>query len=86
MKLSTLFLPKELQRAEKELDCYGYCLDNAIAYYLNGEFEKASIYHENAARSLRELQSMKNNRKAVDQARELLQQIDDQEVAGRYLC
>ncbi len=33
MKVKTLFLQKHAYEATKELDCYGYCLDNAIAHF-----------------------------------------------------
>lgn len=71
-----MFLEADQEKAKKELDCYGYLLNNAIENLLNGEFSKAAIYHENIAHSLRELERMKNTKKMHDEACLLLKQIE----------
>ncbi len=54
--------------------------------FLNSDFEKAAVYHENIARSLNALQRMKKDKIATDQAAELLKRIEarDQEELMRY--
>lgn len=76
MKLQTLFLPKDLVSAGKELDCYGYCLNQSIEHFLNADFKRAAAYHENIARSLKELQRMHEDKRVDDQARYILSQIE----------
>lgn len=48
------------ERIKKESDCYLYCIDNAFDLVEKKEFEKAAVYYENAARSLRELGKLTN--------------------------
>lgn len=76
MKLSNLFLPKDLVKAGKELDCYGYCLNQSIEHFLNADFGRAAAFHENITRSLRELQRMHEDKRVDDQARYILSQIE----------
>lgn len=66
------FLPSDRESAVKELDCYNYCMMQAIEHVANNRFDKAAVYHENAARSLRALSKIK---KANDQARFILGQL-----------
>ncbi|GGB61356.1 hypothetical protein GCM10011409_43260 [Lentibacillus populi] len=80
-----LFLKQDKERSEKELDCYGYCLDQGIVHFLNTEFGKAAAYHENIARSLWELQRMKNSKEMDDQAWMMLKQIEAQQQQEELL-
>jgi len=45
--------------AEKELDCYMYCLYESLKFFNKKEYENAALYLENAARSLRVLEELK---------------------------
>jgi len=67
------FLPSDQDAASRELDCFGYCMMQAIEHVANNRFDKAAAYHENAARSLRALSKMK---KANDQARFIIGQLN----------
>lgn len=68
-------MPKNIEEAGKNLDRYGYCLDNGIAHFLRSDFEKAAAYHEEIARSLHDLQRMKDNRLRAEEAVDILQRI-----------
>jgi len=82
MKLQNLFLPKDIVMAGKELDCYGYCLNKSVEHFLNADFGRAAAYHENIARSLMELQRMKEDKRVDDQARYILSQIEARQHQG----
>lgn len=84
MELS-MFLETDQEKAKKELDYYGYLLNNAIENMLNGEFSKAAVYHENIANSLRELERMKNTKKMHDEAWLLLKQIEGKQQQEELL-
>ena len=62
-----MFLKSDQEKANQEIDCYGYCLRKAIECKLKGEFEKAEMWHENIKRSLRELEIMKQNKIKMDE-------------------
>ena len=62
----SMFLQSDQKRATQEIDCYGYLLKNAIEHLANGEYGKAATYHENIARSLHELQALKNSKDMDD--------------------
>lgn len=81
--MKQLFLPGDQLQADKELDCYGYCLDRAITLFAQGNFDEAAAYHENIARSLRELARMKKAKQQEDQLRELLKQAKDKKLLYR---
>lgn len=68
-----LFLDKHQEEARKELDCYNDLMQGAIKNMLHADFGKAARYHENIAESLYELQKLKNEKLAYDQAVELIQ-------------
>lgn len=70
------FLEKNQEEAVKELECYNYCLLKAVDHIADNEMGKAGAYHENAARSLNELQRMINEKVANDQAMLILKQIE----------
>lgn len=76
MKTNGLFLQEDKEKAEKELDCCGYCINNANQHYRHTEFEKAAVYHDNIARSLRELQAMKNKKEMTEAAWLMWKQIE----------
>lgn len=64
MKVKQLFMNEVTDQAVEELDCYGYCLDEAIVRFMQGKFDEAAAYHENIARLLRELESLKSRSEA----------------------
>lgn len=69
---------------KKEKDCFEYCMVNANAYFLGGEFEKAAIYLENARRSLEELQRFHNEKIQVEKAWEQLKQLNHDQLLELY--
>lgn len=85
MKTNGLFLQEDKEREEKELNCCGYCINNANQHYRHTEFEKAAVYHENIARSLRELQSMKNKKEMMDGAWLMLKQMESDQQQEQLL-
>lgn len=50
---------KNEDEAVREIKCYGHCINHAIKHFDNGNYLDASIYLENAARSLKELDKLK---------------------------
>lgn len=66
----SMFLQADQDRAKKELDCFDYLMMNAIEHIAKGDFGKAAVFHENIARSLHELQALKNSKIMDDQIKE----------------
>ncbi|MDY0396812.1 hypothetical protein ACFSMW_14795 [Virgibacillus halophilus] len=71
-----MFLASDQEKADREMDCYGYCLKIAIEHYMRGDFAKAAAYHENIIRSLRELENMVRWKQMHVEAMELLNQME----------
>lgn len=67
------FMPKDVARSKKEFDCMKDSMDKHKEFMGNDDFGKAAINLENAARSLHELQRMKNERQTFDEVKELLE-------------
>lgn len=80
------FLPGDRETAKRELECYNYCLLNALEHFAHNKMYKASIYHQNAARSLDELQRMANAKKMEDKLQTMLTSIysNNVERGGYY--
>jgi len=75
-----MFLNTDL--ADEEKDCYGYCMQQAIEYFMQGEFEKAAIYHENIIRSLKQLERLKREKEDYKRLQLILKQMEgDQQMA-----
>lgn len=74
-----LFLDMDEERANKELDCYGDCLATGIENFMETDFEKAALEHENIARSLKELARLKERKIEMDTAAYYLNQINEEE-------
>lgn len=66
------FLPNDQVKAQRELDCYGYFMKLAIEQFMSGNFEKSAKHHENMARSLRELERLKENKRTFDKFIDLI--------------
>ncbi|WP_068672311.1 hypothetical protein [Oceanobacillus sp. Castelsardo] len=81
----SMFLKSDLERASREADCYIYCQSQAMEHSMNGNFEKAAIYHENVIRSLRELQKMKDNKEHMDKLAKILEGITPELILRRML-
>ncbi|WP_096269473.1 hypothetical protein [Paucisalibacillus globulus] len=64
--MKQLFLQEHQDKADKEQDCYGYLLLESIGLYMQADFDKAAAYHENIARSLKELGRMKKVKEKHD--------------------
>ena len=73
--MKTMFLKSDQESANRELDCYGFCLSVAIERFMNGDFEGAIRKHENIIRSLYALERMKQDKKAYDKAALIWEQI-----------
>lgn len=61
---------------EDEKRCFENSLINANAEYMNKEYERASIYLENAMRSLKELVKMKKEKEEYEKARLIFKELD----------
>lgn len=73
--MKSMFLVKDQDKADNELDSYGINLNLAIESFLKGNFEDAISYHENVIRSLYELNKIKNNKRIHDKVQFILDQI-----------
>lgn len=60
---------------EDEKRCFENSLINANAEYMNKEYERASIYLENAMRSLKELVKMKKEKEEYEKALGIYKQL-----------
>lgn len=69
-----LFLEKHQDEANQELDCCAYLMKKSIDHFTVSEFGKAAAYHENIARSLHELQCLRNEKQTYDQAIEIIKE------------
>lgn len=74
------FLPSDQDAASRELDCYNYCMTMAIEYVAINRFDKASAFHENAARSLQELEKLKNAKSQADLILNQIKAEKDQKI------
>src|SRR5690606_41502377 len=68
----SMFLVKDQDKADNELDSYGINLNLAIESFLKGNFEDAISYHENVIQSLYELNKIKNNKRIHDKVQFIL--------------
>lgn len=73
--MKSMFLVKDQDKADNELDSYGINLNLAIESFLKGNFEDAISYHENVIQSLYELNKIKNNKRIHDKVQFILGQI-----------
>lgn len=44
------------EKAQRELDCFMYCMYQALEEFKHKNYKYSAVYLENAARSLRELE------------------------------
>lgn len=75
--MKSMFLKTDLEKAEKEVDCYIYCSNLAVESVLYGDYKKALAYHENCLRSLNALQEMKEKKTELEEVKELLNQMNE---------
>lgn len=73
----SIFRESDQERASKEIDCYGYLMVKAMGYMAKTEFSKAAAYHENIARSLKELQRLKTEKEFYDKVKTILKEIQE---------
>ncbi|MCG1029281.1 hypothetical protein J5S49_13370 [Virgibacillus halodenitrificans] len=83
MKLS-MFLIKDQEEAKKLLDAYDYNMRIAAGHILKGEFKKASIYHQNMAHELEQLNELKASKKTIDKINLQLKQIDGEQKQKEF--
>lgn len=50
---------KNNKKAEAEIGCFNYCLKESMKHFRKGDFKGASVYLDNADRSLKELEKLK---------------------------
>jgi hypothetical protein len=70
------FLEKDRGKATEEFDCYSDNYMRAIEHMGKGQLGKAATSYENIARSLHELQNLKNSKETHDKAWFMLKQIE----------
>lgn len=58
-------------------------LSKGIELFMSGKFGQAATYFEHVARSSRELQTMKNNKEMMEQARNVLSLMGEEERKRR---
>lgn len=58
--MSNKILPKHQEKAEDESRCFDYSLDLAKQFESLGNYDKAIAHIENASRSLKSLQDMRD--------------------------
>lgn len=71
------FLPKAITLAKREHDCMNYSMQQSANRLKEDDLGGAAVHLENAARSLHELQRLKNERSMAEEARELLQRLKE---------
>ncbi|UFU00337.1 hypothetical protein KO561_05140 [Radiobacillus kanasensis] len=89
MDLKKDFLPEDREQAFAEWDCANYCTELATEYMEEKDYKKASMYFENAARSMRVLEDLKQEKQKAPLTFIVSQyQIDQQKlidlVIARY--
>ncbi len=80
-----MFKKSDQDEARKLLDAYDYNMKNAINHVLQGNFDKASVYHQNMAHTLDQLQQLKNSKKMEDEAWLLLKQLQGEQQQKEFL-
>lgn len=81
-----MFLPIHEDEALREIACHGHCLISSRKHFLNNDFEKAAIYLDNAARSLRQLDKLKRTRIEVDAHIFKIEQIRGQQFIDKQVA
>ncbi|MCR1833107.1 hypothetical protein NSA56_01685 [Oceanobacillus caeni] len=81
----SMFLKSDQERASQEADCYIYCISQAMDHFMQGDYVKASCYHENAIRSLDALGQMKKDKQEIEKAKLILNQISPEAILRRML-
>ncbi|MGJ9460321.1 hypothetical protein [Oceanobacillus sp. CF4.6] len=82
----TDFLLADKERAEKEIDCFECCTEQADSNFEIGNYAVAAAYYENATRSLKELARMQEEKKLYDKAWFLLKQIEGQQQVNKTIA
>ncbi|SEP57672.1 hypothetical protein SAMN05216232_0218 [Virgibacillus subterraneus] len=80
------FLKDDQARAQKELDCYNYCIKNASVQLESGEFGQTAAYLDNASRSMRELEKLKIAKQTFDKHWWEIKQIEGQQEVDRVIA
>ncbi|WP_373894418.1 hypothetical protein [Virgibacillus sp. CBA3643] len=81
-----MFLKADQEKAEREVDCYDYCLGLATEKLKQEEFGEASAYLDNASRSLKELERMKIAKQTFDQSWFEIKQIEGQQHVDKVIA
>ena len=80
------FLAEDQEKALKELVCIADCLQLSINYIFKGDYEKANLHLENASRSVKALERLKENKADREgQNEDLLAELNDLGVDIHYL-
>lgn len=54
------------EKAQRELDCFMYCMYQALYEFKKKNYKNSAVYLENATRSLRELEELKESENQSD--------------------
>lgn len=79
------FLDSDQEKAERQLECFEYLAEQGDAHFDSRNYGKAASYYENAARSLRELDRMQEEKRLYDEAWFLLKQIKAEQQQKQLL-
>lgn len=79
----SMFLESDQDAASREIDCYGYLMVKALGYVAKSDFAKAAAYHENIARTLKELNRLKTEKEFYVKVKELLAEIQEREKGSQ---
>ncbi len=79
-----MFMKPDQDKAAQELKTYEYNMLNALDHTANAEFMKAAAYHRNIANALEGLAVLRNNKVMRDQAKEMLKDMDPEELKGKW--
>lgn len=71
-----MYLEKDREHANRELNCYEYCQEKAQTLIDQGKFEDAIIYHRNMIHSIEALKTLHKEKLTYDQAVFILKQIE----------
>lgn len=80
------FMKGDYTRAQREMDCYNYCIDQSERHMQEDDYSKAAIYLENAARSARELEQMQESKRKLDEWVRIERIRAEQQMAERLIA
>lgn len=85
MNITGYFLNEDLERGINEFDCMKFCLLKSISFIKNYDYENASLYMENALRSLKELQRLSLKKQNHEKLKKIVECLRNENVDA-VLC